>query len=106
MGTHTKEANQAEINKNGTSAKAGTCPHEQDDEQYSNKQIDLESQCRDGTPHIIRLQFGLLRVGTQDDGDDTANGNDNAQKVPLTEAFVEHERGDEAVRDERDDAQW
>jgi hypothetical protein len=105
LSIHTEEANKAEINENGTSAEAGACPHKYDDEYDRDNQIDLKSQRCDGTPHITRLQLRLLGIGTQYHRDNTANGNHDTPEVTLTEAFVKHERGDEAVGDEGDDAQ-
>lgn len=95
--SHTKQTDKPKVDEDGAPPIPRACPHEDDNKKYGHGQVNLKWQCRDGVQYVMGIQLGLLLLRTQNNSDNTGDGNNNAPEVPLTKSLMEHGGSDDAV---------
>lgn len=60
----TEQTNKTEVDQYGAMSVSGAQKHQNDDEKASDSYVYLESCSRNRVPHIVRVQFGFLRICT------------------------------------------
>ena len=86
-------------------AVSGARPHQKQDEEYGDTEIDLERRCRDGIPYVMGVELGLLLVGAEDYDDGAGYSNDDAPEIALSKVLAKEDGSDDAVGYQSKDTQ-
>lgn len=104
-GEAAKQPHEPEINQDILVPVAIARAHQQHDDADRNAQIRLKLPALDQGPDLVGTQLGVVVVGGQHDRHRAAHSDHNPRGVAPAEPLLEHERRDDAVRYQRDDAE-